>query len=93
VELLKVGVMLADQRDSSRCLSGYLLEAVQFFNFGYTRTLLRSVATHSMWIRLKISLATTLTRKAFSPGEFSYSTVIQLRERGHFAQLMFDFIS
>jgi len=45
-----------------------------------------------MWIRLKISLATTLTRKAFSPGEVSHSPDIQLTERGYFAQLMFDVI-
>ena len=54
---------------------------------------LRSVATHDMWIRLKIYIATTLTRINYWPGEFEYFLDQQLCERGYFAQLLFDFMS
>ena len=54
---------------------------------------LRSVATHGMWIRLKIYIATTLTRIDYWPGESQYFTNAQLCERGYFAQLLFDIMS
>ena len=55
--------------------------------------LLRSVATHGMWIRLKIYIATTLTRIDYWPGESQYFLDQQLCERGYLAQLLFDFMS
>ena len=72
------------------------LRLMYLSDIGYTKGILRSVAIHGMWIRLKTHTQVTLQPR--SPAKLSrrvsYQTLltIQFCECGHFAQLMFDFI-
>ena len=71
------------------------LRLMYLSDIGYTKGILRSVAIHGMWIRLKthtqVILQPRSPAKLFQPGELTLSKLFASR-RGHFAQLMFDVI-